>query len=180
MTERNKEIQGLMMKIKDGDTVALQRLMNIVTPGLMMLGLSYLKNKQDSEDCVQETFITIAIKHKTYSYNKNASGWIYQIMRRKCLDKLRETKHMRQTSLNESSGIDLDQYVFTKTEDRIFIETILNPLEITEKEVVLLHIWADMTFREISKTIHKPLVTTERIYKKSLEKIKNMVQNEPI
>ena len=66
MGERNRELHELMMQIKSGDECAFQRLMNIMTPGLITLGLAYLKNAHDVEDCVQETFITIAAKSTTF------------------------------------------------------------------------------------------------------------------
>ena len=50
MGERNRELHELMMQIKSGDECAFQRLMNIMTPGLITLGLAYLKNAHDVED----------------------------------------------------------------------------------------------------------------------------------
>lgn len=176
MGERNRELHELMMQIKSGDECAFQRLMNIMTPGLITLGLAYLKNTHDDEDCVQETFITVAAKSTTFNSDKNVCGWIYQIMRRKCLDKLRDAKHTPSCSWNETVRVDLSKYIFEQSEDKILVEVILNQLNREEREVVLLHIWADMPFREISATIHKSLITVERIYKKALENLKNMVQ----
>ena len=83
---------NLIKKAKEGDKEALARLVSKYSERIYNLALRILRNKEDAEDILQETFLTVLEKMNTFDGRSNFFTWIYRIATNASLMKLRKKK----------------------------------------------------------------------------------------
>ena len=82
----------LIAKAKKGDKQALSILVSVYSERIFNLALRILRNKEDAEDVLQETFLTVLEKLNTFDGRSNFFTWIYRIATNTSLMKLRKKK----------------------------------------------------------------------------------------
>jgi len=82
----------LVAKAKKGDQSAFSQLVNTYSEKIYNLALRILRNKEDAEDILQETFITVLEKLHTFDGRSGFFTWIYRIATNAALMKLRKKK----------------------------------------------------------------------------------------
>jgi RNA polymerase sigma-70 factor (ECF subfamily) len=110
----------LVEKAKNGDRAALSQLVNGYSERIYNLALRIVRNKEDAEDVLQETFMTVVQKLDTFDGRSKFFTWIYRIATNASLMKLRKKKMVFQ-ELNE------DPEFQDSIESRIFIDWSQDP-----------------------------------------------------
>jgi len=87
-----REESGIIAKAKQGDRKALAELVNRYSERIYNLALRILRNKEDAEDVLQETFMTVQEKIRTFNERSGFFTWIYRITTNASLMKLRRKK----------------------------------------------------------------------------------------
>lgn len=64
-------------------------------PAMMSLCLRYVGDKETARDILQDGFIKVFTKMKTYSGTGAFGGWIYRVFMTTALERLRKTETMR-------------------------------------------------------------------------------------
>ncbi len=82
----------VVRKAKHGDQQALSELVNRYSERIYNLALRILRNKEDAEDVLQETFMTVIKKISTFDERSGFFTWIYRIATNASLMKLRRKK----------------------------------------------------------------------------------------
>jgi RNA polymerase sigma-70 factor (ECF subfamily) len=82
----------LVEAAKSGDQHALSQLVSKYTERIYNLALRILRNKEDAEDILQETFLTVLQKMDTFDGRSSFFTWIYRITTNASLMKLRRKK----------------------------------------------------------------------------------------
>jgi RNA polymerase sigma-70 factor (ECF subfamily) len=79
---------------KDGDQNAIAQLVKEYSPKIYNLALRIMRNEEDAEDVLQETFLTMMRKLSSFRGESSLYTWLYRIGTNIALGKLREKKHM--------------------------------------------------------------------------------------
>jgi len=105
---------------KQGDKEALSKLVNKYSERIYNLALRILRNREEAEDVLQETFITVL--EKLYSFDGRSSffTWIYRIATNASLMRLRKKKLVFQQI---SDDPDFQESV----ESRVFVDWSQDP-----------------------------------------------------
>jgi len=82
----------LVKKAKQGDRRALAELVNRYSERIYNLALRMLRRREDAEDVLQETFLTVVEKLHTFDVRSSFFTWIYRIATNACLMRLRKKK----------------------------------------------------------------------------------------
>ena len=69
----------VVKKAKQGDQQAFSELVNAYSERIYNLGLRILRKKEDAEDILQETFLTVIQKIDTFDGRSSFFTWIYRI-----------------------------------------------------------------------------------------------------
>lgn len=80
----------------DGDRLALSRLVETLSPKIYNLALRIMRNEEDAEDVLQETFIIMMNKLASFSQRSSLYTWLYRVATNVAMGKLREKKHVDQ------------------------------------------------------------------------------------
>jgi RNA polymerase sigma-70 factor (ECF subfamily) len=119
----------LVEKAKNGDKKALSQLVNKYSGRIYNLALRILRNKEDAEDILQETFLTVVEKLHTFDGRSGFFTWIYRIATNASLMKLRKKKVVFK-DLND------DPDYTDNIENRVFVDWTQDPsINIYDEEV---------------------------------------------
>lgn len=82
----------LVEQAKNGDKAALSELVNKYSERIYNLALRILRKKEDAEDILQETFLTVVEKLHTFDGRSSFFTWIYRIATNASLMRIRKKK----------------------------------------------------------------------------------------
>ena len=96
-----KSDNKLLAAIRRGDQRAVRKLVDSHSPRLYNLALRILRNSQDAEDAVQETFITALDKLDQFDGRAEFATWLYRIGVNTSLMALRKkrSRHRKEESI---------------------------------------------------------------------------------
>lgn len=161
--------------IADGDMQALEKLYYASYQAVYAFLLSMLKNQQDAEDILQDTFINIKNGAHLYKPCGKPLAWIFTIAKNLAFMKI------RRESAHETTSYDLlenrlDFSTVENYEDRIALQGAFSVLTDEEREIILLHANTGMKHREIASLLKIPLSTVLSKYHRGLKKLKNYME----
>jgi len=110
----------LVERAKNGDKAAFAQLVNTYSDRIYNLALRILRKKEDAEDVLQETFLTVLEKLNTFDGRSSFFTWIYRIATNASLMRLRKKKVVFQELSDHS---DFQENV----ESRVFIDWTQDP-----------------------------------------------------
>ena len=79
----------LILQIADGDRTALKMLYESISGNIYGYALSVIKNRDDAEDILQETFLKVFTAAKSYKPQGKPTAWVFTIAKNIIRDKLR-------------------------------------------------------------------------------------------
>ena len=138
------EVQ-LIEKAKNGEQEAFTKLVLKYNERIYNLALRLLRNKEDAEDILQETFITVLEKLHTFDGKSGFFTWLYRIATNACLMKLRKKRP-------EVSDLPDNLSEYDNYESKIFVDWSQNPL-------------ADIQNKEMKDAIDKAMEKLSDIYR---------------
>ena len=164
--------EKLILRIADGDGAAFRDLYHQISGTVYGFALSLLKNKQDAEDVMHDTFIKIHSSAMSYRETGKPLAWILTIVRNLCYNKIRSGKVCE----------DIDEYenlVYredTDTVDRIVLKEALGILDVEERQIVVLHAMTGLKHREIAEILDLPTGTVLSKYSRALKKMRKNIE----
>lgn len=120
-----------------------------------------------AEDCVIETFVRLTQVKKFSPKKGDGKGFILTIARNVALELRRRHKREVSNFIIQSYG-EAEKTV----EDSIYINQLLKYLNEKQRETVILHCCAELTFRQIAKIMKCPETTTKSRYQKAISILK--------
>lgn len=149
------------------DKNSLEILYNLFKKGVFAIALSIVNDYQLAEDCVAETFIRLTQVKRFSEKSGDGKGFIYKIARNVALEQYRKFQKSSVNMVIQSYGEADD-----KIDDCIFINQLMKYLNDKQKQVVIMHCYNELTFKEIAKIIKSPETTVKSRYKKALQILK--------
>lgn len=102
MTTAKTAESALIRKAKLGDAEALSEIVHTYSDRLFTLLMRLLRNKQEAEDALQETFITMIEKLQTFREKSQLYTWLFRIATNIALMRLRKTQQSARLPINEN------------------------------------------------------------------------------
>jgi RNA polymerase sigma-70 factor, ECF subfamily len=93
---------------KNGDVEAFEQLVKRYDRKLIRIAQSVTRNREDSQDAVQETFLKVFQKLGDFREESQFSTWLFRIVVNQSLMKLRTRRPIREFSLDESFAAEED------------------------------------------------------------------------
>ena len=176
----NADDVALMRRMVEADETALGALYDRWVRSLYSLVLHLLKDPDEAEDVVEETFWQAWRKAGSYEPSKGAvSTWLLTIGRRKALDRLRARKRSREDLLGDDrSFADLpssepDPSLDAESvEMRENVRQALNGLPAEQREVLELGYFSGLSQSEIADVTGQPLGTVKTRMRLAMQKLR--------
>ena len=165
-----QELDRLLAGIASGERSALAELYHRTRGAVYGLALSYLKEPEDAQDVVQDTFVRIWDHAPDYISQGSPMAWILTIARNLARMKLRERSRL--TELDEEQWLAIPAEAPRVTpEDRELLQNALAALGEEERRIVLLHAVTGLRHREIADLLELPISTVLSKYHRALKKL---------
>jgi len=158
---KNMEETATIQLAKEGNREALRLLFEENRKKIFSLAYQYVRNAQDAEDILQETFIKAYNSLDKFRHQDGASfsPWIYRIGINCSIDYIRRNKRRKESSSDidnleniSSAKSDSDpEETRGKTEIREKINLILNKLSGRQRMVFILRHYQELNTREIAE-----------------------------
>lgn len=172
--------EQLLKRIGAGDESAFRQLYHNTDKTIYSFILSILRNPQDAEEVMQETFLKVWTNAGSYQSQGKPLAWMFTIARNLCYMKFREQKHRSDLGLEELSEKELGEFCpqIEQVADRMVLYAALDILKEEERQIVLLHASAGMKHREIASSLQMPLATVLSKYNRAMKKLEQNLREE--
>ena len=156
----------------NGDKEALRQFYEETARSVYSFIFSVLKDPHESEDVMQETFLTVWEHAGDYKPYGKPLAWVFTIAKRLCYMRLREKKKQELWEDEELTDTGVTQSQLEQTEERTILLEALDQLNETERQIILLYAAAGLKHREIAQVLNMPQATELSKYSRSVKKLK--------
>lgn len=177
-TEAKSRISDLIKQAIDGDETAYKDLLESYRGAIYNLLYKMVRNKEETEDLVQEAFIKAFNALPSFNEEYAFSTWLYKIAINNCIDHMRK-KRLKTYSINkpvQSKDGELDREFpdtsmspdkrLLATERSNLIETAIDELPENYKVAIVLRHSEEKSYEEIAEILNIPLGTVKaRIFR---------------
>ncbi len=174
---QNELLEINLRRIARGHTDAIGEIYELTKSAVYGYVLSILKNAQDAEDVLQDTYIKVCLNAESYHAQGKPLAWIFTIARNLALMKLRGQSRMTDIPEYEWEQIASGNQEF-RSEDRIVLSAALTKISEEETQIVILHAVGGMKHREIAEWLGMPLATVLSKYHRAIKKLQKILEGE--
>ena len=170
-TKENSDViqfNSFIKRIADKDTTALKALYEKYGRLIYSAAFTVLKNAQLADETVDDVLLKIWKSAQQLGFIKYVRGWLYKITVNQAKDKLKSER-----SVFELFDLAASQSDENEEESEIDFYSYISDLDELEQQILILKFVEDLSFKQISKELKKPLSTITSSYYRALEKIKN-------
>lgn len=172
--------EAVAQKVQQGDKEIFGVLVDRYLEKLTRYGRKFLARNEDIEDIVQDVFTSAYRNIKGFDGTQKFSPWIYRIAHNAYVSALRR---------NERSilFIDFDALIShpiyedsteserEQEEMRLLIDRCLTKLSAKYREVLVLHYFEEMAYKDIAEVLRVPTGTVGIRIKRAKEALKNVI-----
>jgi RNA polymerase sigma-70 factor (ECF subfamily) len=176
------EDKVLIWKFKCGSSDALRRIYEKYKKDLLRLAAILSNNSSDAEDIVHDVFISFAQSVETLKLSGNLKNFLLTCIANRSRNKNRANQHRRTTRLDEAESI----VSHLKTPEQWMIQSeelkrwnnIMAQIPYEQRETIILHLRADMNFRQIAQLQGVSANTVKGRYRYGLDKLRSILNHE--
>ncbi len=172
------EDRQLLKALQRGESAAWRQIYLKYKDDLLTVARSLVHDVSTAEDCLQEVFVLLA--SDGCRVRSNLKGYLLSCVVNRARDHLRRKDAQSNCQVNtRRQRVDLaDPAEALAEDDRVRIVTrALEKLPIEQREVVVLHLQADMTFRRIASMLGLSINTVQSRYRYGMEKLRQLLTN---
>ncbi len=168
----------IMFEVRDGNINKLSLLFERYNVKLYNYFMKLCRNRQASEDMVQEVFLKLIKYRRSYRGDGIFTTWLFQIAHNIFYDYIR--KDNKNLSI-EDDNIDIPDTdnlheTVAEKEEKKMIEKALYKLKGSDREVLVLSRYMNMKYKEISVMMDMPEGTVKFRVHQALKKLKEVYQ----
>ena len=178
---RNDNIE-LIQRILEGDDAAFACLVRKYQKRVHALAWRKIGDFHIAEDITQETFLQVYRKLATLKNPSQFPGWLYVITNHCCLAWLRkkriQTQSVEEIDMAVAEGTSYSSYVATEQAEsaaaakRELVKNLLAKLKESDRTVVTLYYFGEMTYEEIGAFLGMSADTVRMRVRRALQRLK--------
>ncbi len=166
------EDRRLLRKLRRGDTAALQRVYEKYKHDLLGLAVTLAHDKGAGEDIVHDVFVSFVRFAPRLRLRTSLRSYLLTSVANRARNLNRVSTQARPAAFAAESPA--DQGVW-ENERAMLLEQALAQLPCDQRETVVLHLQAGMTFREIADAQNVSVNTIQSRYRYGLEKLRSLL-----
>jgi RNA polymerase sigma-70 factor (ECF subfamily) len=183
--------QDLLKRLVKRDETAFREIVERLEKPLLNFIYGFIGDRSLSEDIFQETFIRVVKTVGKFKPKAELSTWIFTIARNLCLDHIKYTKRHKTLPLEgikhegeivyfdevmNSYNISPPNAALEKKEKSDFIRKQLLRLSPKHREVLILRVYLDLPYSEITKIINIPIGTAKYRVHEGLKTLAKLIK----
>jgi len=164
----------LIKQFNHGSKDALCQIYQRYKKDLYGFAVSLLNDEHAAEDAVHDVFVSFAQKSGTYRLTGTLKNYLLTAVANRARDfyrlKSRKNAALENAALIPQTDISPEQYAI-RTEEFIVLQQTLLKIPYEQREIILLHLHHDMSFRQIAQTQDISINTVQSRYRYGMEKL---------
>ncbi|MHC4323174.1 MAG: RNA polymerase sigma factor [Planctomycetota bacterium] len=171
----------LVISCKRGSEEALGRIYEKYKTDMLVLAMALLNDKSAAEDVMHDVFLSFVLNIEKFSLTGSLKGYLLTCLANRARN-LNKVKH-RQSAEPElpepvSSGPDGPAQAIICNEQLQQLSSAMAQLPYEQREVIMLHFQASMTFRIIGRSLGISANTAKSRYRYGLDKLRQVFDEE--
>lgn len=172
----------LRQDFHDGQVEAMERIVTRYYHDVRRYALALMREEEKAHEAVQETFLRVVERHRLYQPARPFRPWLFAVCRNCCL------LHLRQGRQRQARIVDLaptgeeverlaaetppawEAMIRKEREAQALSE--LGAMSEVHRTVIILHLFEDLTFREIGEITGMPAATAATLYYRTLTELR--------
>jgi len=171
----------LVLRCKHGSKYALGRIYEKYKDDLLILAIALLNDASAAEDAVHDVFVSFVQAIEKFQLTGSLKGYLLTCVANHARNKLR-AKHQQNARLEERESINLrtdePSQSIISNEELQSLGNAMAQLPYDQREVIMLHLQAAMTFKTIAKLQGISVNTVKSRYKYGLDKLRLILDEE--
>lgn len=175
MTDR--QFERRIKLIQQGDRQGLKEIYDEYGKMIYQCVFQVLHSPQDAEDVTSEFFLKLWKIADTYCFGGKHKRWLVTIARNMALDLIKKQSR-EQLTINDDDFPDEPADTVSTEETvagKMAVAEALEKLDESEREIVNMKIFADMTFKDIAAVLEKPIGTVTWKYRNAIAKLREFI-----
>lgn len=164
------ELRQCFDAVRSGDRKAFAALYQELKIPVYSVIRRIVRTQPAAEDAMQEVFLKLLAEPPAPSV-QNLRAWVFRMARNQALDALKKKQHAELTEDVPSGLPPMEQEIAT----RLDLEDALGRLDVAERELLVLHLTAGLTFREVAEITGSFLPSVYRQYRKALGRLRDFL-----
>lgn len=169
--------QIIRKKFLDDDPAALEMVYEHFGKRLYGYLVSIVKSSSDAEEILNELFMTIVRKREQLAEAKNIRTYLFAIARNLAFDLFRKRSSHKETLSGYAQYLEVGEENKAKwdSDELDAVKKAVDGLPEKQREVVVLKIFEEMTFEEISQLMRSSQNTVASRYRYAIEKLREQM-----
>lgn len=163
----------LVTNLKAGRMEYFDEFYQLTYRGVYSISLQLLKSKEEAENILQDTYLKFLEKLNDIDPNQSVLAYLMQTAKNLSLNTLEKYKKIQRdvdmTKIEDDSQGNNDDYVLKK---------MRQVLDEEENQIVIMHCLYDMTHKEISSALNKPIGTITWKYNNAIKKVREALEKD--
>ncbi len=170
--------KDLIIDCQEGNTEAFGVLYDRYVKAIYAFVYYRTRQKEVAEDLTSQTFFKALRTIKSVDPLRPFGSWLYKIAHNSVLDyyKTRHPTADIDEAQHVSSGAASVADELHDANEATKIKKQLENLAPVERDIVMMRIWQELSYREISEILNKTEAACKMIYSRALKKLRDMVQ----
>jgi RNA polymerase sigma-70 factor (ECF subfamily) len=176
------EETALVRRLNHGDAAALAIVYEKYRNDLLRLAVSLLGHPALGEDIVQDVFVRFAGLARTFRLTGSLKGYLATCVANASRNALKAGRRRPAAGCEESLGLVADgpdRWLICSEEFRL-VSRALEELPAEQREVVTLHLYGELPFREIAAWQQTSIKTVQSRYQYGLNKLRSLLDGEVV
>ena len=172
------EDSRLLKRLRSGDRGALQVIYQKYRDDLLRISASLLGNVHAAEDCLHDVFVAFAGAADGLNVERDLKSYLTSCIVNRARDQLRRISRHASLALEESNPptVSRDPAAgLTDGEESSRIFEAMAQLPYEQREVIALHLHAEMTFKDISRLQGVSINTIQSRYSYGIDKLRRLL-----
>jgi RNA polymerase sigma factor (sigma-70 family) len=174
-------LADLLPRIADGDRAALRQLYQATSAKLFGVCLRILSNRDESEDVLQEVYITIWRRADRFEAGRaSVMAWISTIARNRAIDRLRARGHLAYAEPVEELELEDEapgaQALLEAAQSGEALGKCLSELDDRTETVIRTAFFEGVTYEVLAQRMDAPLGTVKSWIRRGLLKLKGCLE----
>lgn len=163
-----------MIDVTSNPSDAVEQVLERFGDDILRLAFSYMKNREDAEDVVQDVLIRFMQSEKTFEDFEHVKAWLLRVAANLCKDKLKSASRQREVAIPEGYEV----AAMEEQESESDILQIVMALPEKYRSVIHLYYYDEYSTAEIANILQKKEATVRSLLKRGREKIEKMMKGD--
>lgn len=163
---KQENLYTLLAQMREGKEAAFSEVYSQLAKPVYVIAYRITQNKEQAEDVTQDLFLKLFLTPPDESV-RNPRAWIFRMVHNLAIDAIRQPQHEALSEiLPDPAHPEEDVLLHTA------LETAMQSLDAQEREILSLHLNAELTFQEIARLTSRSLPAVYRCYRRALHRLR--------